>query len=65
MSDYAVTRSYVINYGRVRMAVVDREVGPRKHIRTSTEILTGEATEQTWKRLQAVVDSAEELVAAS
>lgn len=64
MSDYSITRSYVINYGRVRMAVVDREVGP-KHIRTSTEILTGEATEQTWKRLQAVVDSAEELVAAS
>lgn len=64
MSQYAVTRSYVQDFGRTRMAVVEREVGPRK-IRTATEILLGEATEHTWKRLQAVVDSAEELVEAS
>jgi hypothetical protein len=61
---YAVTRSYVQDFGRTRMAVVEREVGPRK-IRTATEILLGEATEDTWKRLQAVVESAEELVEAS
>lgn len=61
---YAITRSYVQDFGKARMAVVEREVGPRT-IRTATEILLGEATEDTWKRLQAVVDSAEELVEAS
>lgn len=64
MSNYAVTRSYVQDFGNAKLAVVEREVGPRR-IRTATEILLGEATEQTWKRLQAVVDSAEELVEAS
>jgi hypothetical protein len=64
MSEYAVTRSYVQDFGRTRMAVVERQVGP-KCIRTATEILMGEATEDTWKRLQAVVESAEELVESS
>jgi hypothetical protein len=61
---YAVTRCYVEDFGRTRMAICERQVGPRK-IRTATEILMGEATEDTWKRLQAVVESAEELVEAS
>lgn len=64
MNDYSVTRSYVKDFGNTKLAVVEREVGPRR-IRTATEILMGEATEQTWERLQAVIDSAEELVEAS
>lgn len=64
MNEYAVTRSYIEDFGNARLAVVEKEVGPRR-IRTATEILMGEAAEDTWKRLQAVVDSAEELVEAS
>lgn len=64
MTEYAITHCYVEDFGRARMAVCEREVGPRK-IRTATEILHGEPTEQTWARLRAVVESAEELVYSS
>lgn len=64
MKLYTVTRSYVKDFGNTKLAVVERDLGPRK-IRTATEIILGEPTEQTWQRLQAVIDSAEELVEAS
>lgn len=64
MNKYAITRSYVKDFGNTRLAVVERQVGPRK-IKTATEILIGEATEQTWDRLLKVLDSVEEWVEAS
>lgn len=64
MNKYAVTRSYVKDFGNTRLAVVERQVGPRK-IKTVTEVLMDEATEQTWDRLLRVLDSVEEWVEAS
>lgn len=64
MNLYQVTRSYVQDFGTTRLAVMEREVGP-KRIKTATEILSGEATEQTWKRLERLLDSAEEWLEAS
>lgn len=56
---YSVTRSYVEDFGNARLAVVERQEGPRC-IKTSTEVLKGEATADTWRRLEKVLNEATE-----
>lgn len=64
MSAYAITHSYVQDFGNVKLAVVERQVGP-KAIKTATEVLQGEATSETWKRLEAVLNETQNWLEAS